>query len=150
MKVSAFGCLCAAMVILASGSVITSAQSVPCAAITRNPQVLEALLDSHSKDADTDSDSRDDAINAVELQHLHFAPTPRLVCTTLERDITGLPWAASYSLIHSFFRSKNSLIRSNGICMRLSGITRCDSPTQPARPYNSATMKQTARNNWAR
>jgi RHS repeat-associated protein len=48
-----------------------NAQSVPCSAITRNPQVLEALLDSHSKDAD--ADLQDDTINASQLERLHFS-----------------------------------------------------------------------------
>src|SRR5215472_150815 len=48
------------------------AQSVPCAAITRNPQVLVALLDSHSKDAD--ADRQDDTITATQLAHLQFSP----------------------------------------------------------------------------
>ena len=48
------------------------AQSVPCSAITRNPLLLEALLDSHSQD--TDSDFQDDTINAAQLEHLQFSP----------------------------------------------------------------------------
>src|SRR5437764_10972827 len=49
-----------------------NAQSVPCAAITRNPLVLEALLDSHSKEAE--SNLQDDTINAAQLARLHFSP----------------------------------------------------------------------------
>src|SRR5205809_6865488 len=49
-----------------------NAQSVPCSAITRNPLVLEALLDSHSKDAD--ADVPEDTINAAQLERLQFAP----------------------------------------------------------------------------
>src|SRR6266478_5475857 len=47
------------------------AQSVPCSAITRNPLVLEALLDSHSKDSD--SDLQDETIDATQLEHLQFS-----------------------------------------------------------------------------
>src|SRR6266481_2826005 len=47
------------------------AQSVPCFAITRNPLVLEALLDSHSKDSD--SDLQDETIDATQLEHLQFS-----------------------------------------------------------------------------
>jgi len=49
-----------------------NAQPVPCAAITRNPLVLEALLDYHSQDAD--SDIQDDVINAAQLERLEFSP----------------------------------------------------------------------------
>src|SRR5262249_53436086 len=42
---------------------------IPCSAITRNPQVLEAPLDSHSKDADL---QQDDTINAAQLEYLQF------------------------------------------------------------------------------
>jgi hypothetical protein len=49
-----------------------NAQSVPCSAITRNPLVLESLLDSHSND--TDSDLRDDTISAAQLERLQFSP----------------------------------------------------------------------------
>lgn len=48
------------------------AQSVPCAAITRNPLVLEALLDSHSKEAG--SNLQDETINAAQLGRLRFSP----------------------------------------------------------------------------
>src|SRR5205809_4163260 len=48
-----------------------NAQSIPCAAITRNSLVLEALLDSHS---DAASELRDDTINAVQLGRLQFSP----------------------------------------------------------------------------
>ena len=49
-----------------------SGQSVPCAAITRNPQVLEALLDSHSQNAD--ADFADYTIHAAQLERLQFSP----------------------------------------------------------------------------
>lgn len=49
-----------------------NAQSVPCAAITRNPLVLEALLDSHSNDAETGIE--DDTLTAAGLAHLQFNP----------------------------------------------------------------------------
>ncbi len=49
-----------------------NAQSVPCAAITRNPLVLEALLDAHSQDAGPDV--LDDTINAAQLERLQFSP----------------------------------------------------------------------------
>jgi RHS repeat-associated protein len=47
-----------------------NAQSVPCAAITRNPQVLEALLDSHSNDAEEGRD--EGTITVAGIEHLHF------------------------------------------------------------------------------
>lgn len=59
------------LVVLAS-HLPMNAQSVPCSAITRNPLVLEALLDSHSQDSD--SDLLDDTINAAQLEHLQFKP----------------------------------------------------------------------------
>jgi len=49
-----------------------AAQSIPCSAITRNPLVLEALLDSHSED-DEDA-GPGDTINAAQLEHLQFSP----------------------------------------------------------------------------
>lgn len=61
-----------AVLFVLSGNVQSNAQSVPCYAITRNPLVLEALLDSHSQD--TDSDLQDATINAAELEHLQFNP----------------------------------------------------------------------------
>lgn len=61
-----------AVLFVFSGNVHGNAQSVPCYAITRNPLVLEALLDSHSQD--TDSDLQDATINAAELEHLQFNP----------------------------------------------------------------------------
>jgi RHS repeat-associated protein len=71
MKVSSSFLPFAALFVL-SGNVLGNAQSVPCYAITRNPLVLEALLDSHSQD--TDSDLEDDTINAAQLEHLQFTP----------------------------------------------------------------------------
>ena len=71
MKVSSSFLPFAALFVL-SGNVQGNAQSVPCYAITRNPLVLEALLDSHSQD--TDSDLEDDTINAAQLEHLQFTP----------------------------------------------------------------------------
>lgn len=47
------------------------AQSVPCAAITRNPHVLDALLNSRSTAADSDSAP---IITISRLQQLHFNP----------------------------------------------------------------------------
>jgi RHS repeat-associated protein len=44
-------------------------QTVPCAAITRNPLVLEALLDSHSNDAEP---AMDDTIASTQLERLQF------------------------------------------------------------------------------
>jgi len=49
-----------------------NAQAVPCAAITRNPLVLEALLDSHTSDAEAGVEN--DTINAAGLAHLQFSP----------------------------------------------------------------------------
>jgi RHS repeat-associated protein len=49
-----------------------NAQSVPCAAITRNPLVLEALLDSHSDDSEPDL--HDGTISAAQLGRLQFRP----------------------------------------------------------------------------
>lgn len=49
-----------------------NAQSVPCSAITRNPLVLESLLDSHSNDED--ADLQDGIINAAQLERLQFSP----------------------------------------------------------------------------
>jgi RHS repeat-associated protein len=71
MKVSSSFLPFAALFVL-FGNVLGNAQSVPCYAITRNPLVLEALLDSHSQD--TDSDLQDDTINAAQLEHLQFSP----------------------------------------------------------------------------
>jgi RHS repeat-associated protein len=51
-----------------------SAQSVPCAAITQNPQVLKVLIDSHSEAEESQSSMQPDAINAAHLDHLRFAP----------------------------------------------------------------------------
>src|SRR2546423_4240624 len=63
--------LCVFFVLFSTQSPV-AAQSIPCSAITRNPLVLEALLDSHSKDADADLE--DDTINAAQLEHLQFNP----------------------------------------------------------------------------
>ena len=49
-----------------------NAQTVPCSAITRNPLVLEALLDAHSNDEGADPE--DGTINAAQLEHLQFSP----------------------------------------------------------------------------
>lgn len=49
----------------------SAAQSVPCAAATRNPQVLDRLLNSHSTAADSDSAK---IITISGLQHLRFNP----------------------------------------------------------------------------
>jgi hypothetical protein len=51
-----------------------NAQSVPCAAITRNPLVLESLLDSHSQDADSGTQGSDTPIPATQLERLQFSP----------------------------------------------------------------------------
>ncbi len=56
----------------ASGQLPTLAQSVPCSAITRNPLVLEGLLDSHSNDEDMDVP--EGTIHAAQLEHLQFTP----------------------------------------------------------------------------
>jgi hypothetical protein len=60
--------------VLAVSMVLPSAnaQSVPCAAVTRNPLVLEALLDSHSNDAEARIE--DDTVTAAGLAHLRFNP----------------------------------------------------------------------------
>lgn len=65
--------LIALMFIVSATTLPSRAQSIPCAAITRNPQVLESLLDSHSKE-DADADLQDDTINAAQLEHLKFSP----------------------------------------------------------------------------
>ncbi len=67
-------CLPAAVLLLVfiAAQLPMQAQSVPCSAITRNPLVLEALLDSHSIDGDYDL--QDDTINATQLEHLQFSP----------------------------------------------------------------------------
>src|SRR6185437_3693149 len=72
LKVSC--CLSSAVLLLVffAAQLPMKAQSVPCAAITRNPLVLEALLDSHSKDSG--SDLQDGTINAAQLEHLQFGP----------------------------------------------------------------------------
>src|SRR5438874_11002667 len=57
--------------VLLAAQLPVAAQSVPCAAITRNPLVLEALLDSHS---DAASELQDDTINAAQLARLYFSP----------------------------------------------------------------------------
>jgi RHS repeat-associated protein len=56
----------------AFGQLPTLAQSVPCSAITRNPLVLEGLLDSHSNDEDMDVP--EGTIHAAQLEQLQFTP----------------------------------------------------------------------------
>jgi RHS repeat-associated protein len=56
----------------ASGQLPTFAQSVPCSAITRNPLVLEGLLDSHSNDEDMNVP--EGTIHAAQLEQLQFTP----------------------------------------------------------------------------
>lgn len=48
---------------------ITEAQSVPCSSITRNPQVLEALIEARSEEQQPN-----DTITASELPELRFTP----------------------------------------------------------------------------
>jgi RHS repeat-associated protein len=71
LKMSVLPCLLLlvfAAVIAVPGSL---AQSVPCAAITRNPQALDALLDAYSRATDSDSST---ILTINELEHLHFNP----------------------------------------------------------------------------
>jgi len=70
MSLKVSRCLPSFLLVLFAMKLSVNAQSVPCAAITRNPLVLEALLDSHSKDSD--SDLQDDTINAAQLERLQF------------------------------------------------------------------------------
>ncbi len=72
MSLKVSRCLSSAVFLLVffAAQLTMQAQSVPCSAITRNPLVLEALLDSHSKDSD--SDLQDDTINAAQLERLQF------------------------------------------------------------------------------
>ena len=44
------------------------AQSLPCAAITRNPQALKAMLDSHSQSVSSDT------MTLATMEHMHFNP----------------------------------------------------------------------------
>src|SRR5260370_11524889 len=60
--------------VLMISAVAAQAQAVPCTAITRNPQVLEALIDTHASTEGTGSPSEDQTISAVDLQHLKFSP----------------------------------------------------------------------------
>lgn len=60
------------LLVLFASQLSANAQSVPCAAITRNPLVLEALLDSHSNDSEPEL--HDGTINAAQLEHLQFIP----------------------------------------------------------------------------
>src|SRR5256714_15659481 len=64
--------LCVFFVLFSTQSPV-AAQSIPCSAITRNPLVLEAVLDSHSKDSDAGL-QQDDTINADQLAHLRLSP----------------------------------------------------------------------------
>jgi hypothetical protein len=70
MSLKVSRCLPSFLLVLFAMKLSVNAQSVPCAAITRNPLVLEALLDSHSKDSD--SDLQDDTIDAAQLERLQF------------------------------------------------------------------------------
>lgn len=72
LKVSRCLPLFVLLLVLFASQLAVNAQSVPCAAITRNPLVLEALLDSHSNDSEPDLD--DGTINAAQLEHLQLGP----------------------------------------------------------------------------
>ena len=74
MKASKYLLPCALLTITMLGKLAASAQAVPCAAITRNPQVLEALIDSHSSAEHTGSSAEDPSIRAADLNHLTFSP----------------------------------------------------------------------------
>ncbi|HEY6350542.1 MAG TPA: RHS repeat-associated core domain-containing protein [Candidatus Angelobacter sp.] len=67
---SAFAVLALAVALLISAP-LTRAQSVPCAAITRNPKALDALLNSYQKDADADSGN---TITIGALEAFRFNP----------------------------------------------------------------------------
>ena len=71
MSLKVSRCLPSFLLVLFATHLPVNAQSVPCSAITRNPLLLEALLDSHSKDSD--SDLQDDTINAAQLERLQFS-----------------------------------------------------------------------------
>src|SRR5579864_948412 len=64
-------CLLALVLTTAIAVPLSSAQSVPCAAITRNPQALDALLSTHSKATDSEAST---VLSIGELEHLRFNP----------------------------------------------------------------------------
>ncbi|HEY6252020.1 MAG TPA: RHS repeat-associated core domain-containing protein [Candidatus Angelobacter sp.] len=66
-----------------------AAQTVPCAAITRNPQALDALLDSYSKATDSDSST---ILTIAALEHLRFSPIAIQPGDTLYVEYRGEPF----------------------------------------------------------
>lgn len=61
--------LCLFALLLAIAVPVSPAQSIPCAAITRNPQALDALLATYSKATDSESST---VLTIAELEHLRF------------------------------------------------------------------------------
>ena len=86
MKVSGWLISFVFLPVLIATQLPMNAQSVPCAAITRNPLVLEALLDAHSQDAGPDV--LDDTINTAQLERLQFSP----IVIQPGDALYGIPW----------------------------------------------------------
>ena len=86
MSVKVSRCFLSFLLVLFAAQLSIKAQSVPCAAITRNPLVLEALLDSHS--IGSDSDLQDDTINAAQVERLQFNP----IVIQPGDALYGIPW----------------------------------------------------------
>lgn len=64
----------ALLLVLMISGVAAQAQAVPCAAITHNPHVLEALIDNHSSTEGAGSPADGQIMSAADLKHLAFSP----------------------------------------------------------------------------
>ena len=85
-----------------------SAQSIPCAAITRNPQALQALVSAHAEDAGSGSAGQDDLINAIGLQRLHFDPIVIQPGDALYMEVRGRDFSVKAQLANGDFMAFDS------------------------------------------